>query len=388
VIKLYSDYLQPFWCIGIKVLIAGNMVNQGFVTASKLRKEGLDVHLLMEDNPHITADPVFLEPNMKNNYPDWIHFFSKENPRWKFDVITKMKEFDLIHAWVEFPIFALFSGKNFIVNTQGSDFRELYHTKSLKGFLLKIAYKKAKVIIFNQPDYLKKNPKILIKKGVFVPVIWESKNWPTFNSISHKNNFIIFHPTSLNWRIKGNQILIKGFANYLKQHPNSSLIIVKRGNSINDTQKLIETLGITNQVKFINGPLNRIDLAKNYTNADVIADQFIVGSLGTIALESMFYKKPVITYIDKSSHEKTYAEIPPVCNAQNAKEIENRLNKLNDNAFRDNIGKISYDWVHKYHSSDIIVKKIKKIYELVHKKKKTHDILEILKMDDKIFQLK
>ena len=355
------------------------MVNQGFVTAFQLRKEGLDVHLLMDENPHNISDPAFLEPNLKNNYPDWIHFFNKNNPRWKFDIIKKMREFDLIHAWVEFPIFALLSGKNFIANTQGSDFRELYHTKSLKGFLLRMAYKKSKVIIFNQPDYLKQNPQILIKKGIFVPIIWESKYWPKFDYVPNKNNFVIFHPASLNWRLKGNQILIKGFSNYLKQNPKSLLIIVERGISVNDTKKLIDKLKIKNQIKYLHGPLNRTDLAKNYSNADVVADQFVVGSLGTIALESMFYKKPLITYIDKNSHEKTYPEIPPVCIAKTEEQVKNWLETLNDSKIRNEIGNNSYDWVQKNHSSTIIVEKIKKIYELVLEKKKSSYILEKLK---------
>ncbi len=92
-----------------KILIAGNMVNQGFVTFSKLRERGVNVELLMEKNPKTTNDPAYLDSNLKDNYPDWINFFDKKNRNWKFDIIRLMKKFDLIHAWVEFSIFASFS---------------------------------------------------------------------------------------------------------------------------------------------------------------------------------------------------------------------------------------------------------------------------------------
>ena len=48
-----------------KILIAGNMVNQGYITAKELRKKGYHVDLLTEENSHITADPAYLEPELK-----------------------------------------------------------------------------------------------------------------------------------------------------------------------------------------------------------------------------------------------------------------------------------------------------------------------------------
>jgi glycosyltransferase involved in cell wall biosynthesis len=362
-----------------KILIAGNMVNQGYITAKELRKKGYHVDLLTEENSHITADPAYLEPELKNNYPEWIKFFNKKKSSWKLQIIKLMRKYDLIHSWVEFSIFAQFSGKPFVVNTQGSDFRELSNSKTIRGYLLKRSYKKTKLIIYNQPDFWNVNKKILNQKGFFIPIIWDDKNWPKYERRKENDKLTIFHPTNLDFRLKKNQILFEGFQKFIKQFPNTHLVIVDRGIDSKKTHKIIKELNLENHTEFVSGPLNKIEMAKFYINSDIVADQFTIGSMGSIALESMIYEKPLITYIDKEVHKKSYGSIPPLISAKSPSEIFEGLLQLKDKNERMRIGKELNTWFKKYHSTKKISDQIELVYNSFEKGLDTKSILNELK---------
>ena len=145
----------------MKILHAGNMANLAYITAKLLRKEDLDIDLLIEKNPPKTSDPILLDPEIHNEYPTWFRFFDKTKTCWKMNLIKIMREkkYDLIHAYVELPMFSYVANRPFIAHTQGSDLRELAFSNSIRGRILRRAYKKAKATIFYQPDYLPLLPK-------------------------------------------------------------------------------------------------------------------------------------------------------------------------------------------------------------------------------------
>ncbi len=62
-------------------------------------------------------------------------------------------------------------------------------------------------------------------------------------------------------------------------------------------------------------------MSKFYSQSDIVADQFIIGSMGGIALEALYAGKPLLTFINEELHEKVYPEIPPVANAKNSEEV-------------------------------------------------------------------
>jgi len=198
----------------MKILIAGNLANLGFELTYALRKKGIDSFLLMPLNPKESEDPKLLYPDLKEKgYPDWIRWFNKKNKRftrnnWKLQIIKEMrkKNYDIIIALTEFPIFALFSWKPFIVVSTGSDIRELSLEFSLKGFLYRRALKKAKAVLWSEPDkrdILKKLD--LIKKSIFLGIPRLSKFHPEIIQKDElKEKLIIFHPSRQDWFHKGN----------------------------------------------------------------------------------------------------------------------------------------------------------------------------------------
>lgn len=361
------------------------MANLGYSSVKQLRKDGLDVDLLMQKNPPKGSNPLLFDPTLKNRYPEWIHLFDKSKRFWHLDVIKKMrkKEYDLIHSYVEFPIFAYFSRKKFIANTQGSDFRELAFTNSVKGFLLRRSYRKAKAVLFFQPDHLPLFPKLKLKNGIFFPPSWDTEFFKP-DQISRNefvDDFVLFHPANLDWRLKGNNIFINGFANFVKEKSNSILIIVDRGIDSKKTHDLITKLGIEKNVKFVPGPLNSTDLIRYYNSVDVVVDQFAVGALGSIGWETFSCAKPLLAYINKKQYIQVYGESPPMANASTPSMVTQQLHKLLDENFRKELGSKSRSWITKYHSPITFSKKITKLYQGVLNNEPIDQIRQSLSID-------
>jgi len=352
----------------MRILHAGNMVNLGYIITRQLRFDGVEAELLMETNPPKSSIPIDFDKSLNKQYPHWILFFDKKKWMWKYEVIKHMRnrKYDIIQAYVEFPIFANFTSIPSVVFTQGSDFRELAFKNSLRGWLLRKAYKKARVILYAQPDHDPLFSKLKLKNGIFIPAPWDIDFFK--NKKIEKNRFrgkfVIFHPTTLYWRLKGNNILLKGFANFVKKNPNSILLISHNGIDRSRTNRLIDELGISDHIDFI-GPLSKEEMLNYYNICDVVADQFIIGSIGAVSLETMLCEKPLISFIDQDLHEKLYPKSPPILIASNSEGVTSQLEKLQDKELRLNLGKEGRKWVLENHSPELISRKLLIIYESI-----------------------
>lgn len=341
--------------IKLKILIAGNMVNVGYLIAKILRERNIDVTLLMNTNPAPFSDPLLFDPSLKNKYPSWIHFYDTSSKLWIFKILKEMwkKEYDIVQAHVELPMFCNLISKPYIAFCQGSDMRELAFAKTIKGRLLHRALKRAKVVLYNNPDLYP----LAEKLGLGTRTFGNARYIPysvgdVTNGINHTANdkLTIFHPTSHSWRLKGNNIFIKGFAKFVKNH-SATLIIVDWGEDVERTKELINSLEISSHVKIIN-TLDKKGMQEYYNSCDVVADQFILGSMGTISLETLLNGKPLLTSINENDYLNVYDNIPPVLNAKTEEQICQQLELAMDKKTRENIGTKGKKWYQKWHSTE------------------------------------
>jgi len=350
----------------MKILHAGNLVNVGYLTTKQLRINNIDAELLLDPSG---SDPAKLDPDLKNSIPDWCIQYSRKKSFWKLKILKTMrkKKYDLIHAYVELPIFAYFSGKKFIVQALGSDFREMAISNSLRGIILRRAYKKAKVILFSMPDHIPIYNKLGLKNGIFFPLLVDTTFFKPKKVDKGElvNKFLVLHATNLDWKLKGNDILLNAFAKFVKTNPKSILIIIERGVDSQRTHQLVNSLKIKQNVKFIKGPLNSIDLQYYFNLVDVVAESFIFPAMSGITNESLCCEKPVITYYPKNVFEGAYTEHPPVLNASNATEVYEHLEALKDETKRKDIGKKGREWITKYNDPTLYCEKLKVIYESI-----------------------
>jgi hypothetical protein len=96
--------------------------------------------------------------------------------------------------------------------------------------------------------------------------------------------------------------------------------------------------------------------------ADVVIDQFLIGSYGGLAVEAMALGKPVLCYIREDLVE-TYPADLPIVNA-NIDNLQEKLSELiSDNAMRHDLGLRGRAYAEKYHDSKVLAKELLKLYE-------------------------
>lgn len=365
----------------MRLLIAGNLANTGYYLALKLRENGINCDLLLGKNSPFGSDPKETGEIKNMNYPNWIKFWDNKK-EWKRTVLRIMRQYDLICAITELPIFALFSGKPYVAIATGSDLVRLAQSNTLKGILLRLAYRRAKVVVYTFPAQIEYAKKLKLKNALFLPLFRDFKKSNSlgnqFNSI--KNKFVFFHPTNHIWDIKANDVFLRAYIRLSKTRDDVHLILINRGNDIERSIDLLKKSGIEKKYEVLPESLNQAELFQYYQNCDAVVDQFKIGSFGFIGLESMYFKKPLICYINDEMYQKCYGERPPVLSSKNEDDIYKILVKLvDDKEFYNNIAEQSHEWIIKFHLGDTLIKKYLKLFESVKNKIKFKDIETILR---------
>ena len=364
----------------MRIVIAGNLANNGYFLTKLLRNEGISANLLLKKNPIITEDPKSID-HFKE-YPEWIEFWDGSKFNWKYQIIKKMRQYDLVHASTELPIFAYLSRKPFVAFTTGADIAKLANEKSIKGFLLRRAYKKAAVVVFAAPYQEKYVNRLKIKKSLYIPILWDHTKFTSkYHNKINNEKFVIFHPTNHVWNYKKNDRFMRAFVRISKEYKNIHLILINRGS---DFEKSLDVIGkdiLREKVTIIPETLSQSQLIDYYHNSDLIVDQFGVGSTGLIGQEVMACEKPLLQYIDVDMYKKFYSETPPILNAETENEIYIAIqNVLNDPKLGIKIGKKSREWILKYHDHKKIVQKYIYLYKAINEKESFNKIREKIQL--------
>ncbi len=352
----------------MKILHAGNLANVGYIVVKTLRSTGVDAELLMEKYPYITSDPAALDQELSvNGYPEWIKFWDNKTRGVKSQIIRCMRDnqYDLIHAYTELPIFAILSRRPFIAHSTGSDLTELAFTNSIRGILLRRAYRRAKVLLYSLPHQHKLVGKLKIKNSLFIPLPWDYERFKPQNRErkEHLDKIVIFHPANLDYRLKGNDKFLRSFIRLCKERDDLLLILVERGVDKDNVKSLLQDHNLEKNFQFIQGPLKHDEILYHCNLADIVVDQFIVGSVGLIGLEALSCAKPLIAFIYQDLYSQLYGEAPPIMGTQDEDSIYNALRMLIESKeLRDEVGRKGKDWIMKYHNADKFSKICVRIY--------------------------
>ena len=151
-----------------------------------------------------------------------------------------------------------------------------------------------------------------------------------------------------NWNVKGTDIAIKALS---RIRDDIEISIIKQGKDFDKTSTLAATLGLSLNI------LPRIPhekLCEYYWAADVVIDQFKIGSLGMISLEAIACGRPVITFV--SSEFAEYRSFP-------IKDV-NTEDAIIDavNAPLQELWEKEYAYLSMYHKPEKIANKIQLVY--------------------------
>ena len=127
-----------------------------------------------------------------------------------------------------------------------------------------------------------------------------------------------------------------------------------------DEQKskdLVNSLGIAEKVVWI-GPVLKNQLIRYYNAADIVLDQFVLGSWGTSTPEALSCGKPVLMFYKKEYILRAFGEEPPILNSFSEEDIYSNLMRLaKDREFASDLGKKSRDWIMRTHHPRLVAEK-------------------------------
>jgi glycosyltransferase involved in cell wall biosynthesis len=161
-----------------------------------------------------------------------------------------------------------------------------------------------------------------------------------------REGLIVFVPSRQDWYWKGSDRLLRAYAAALRDRDDVVLLCTGWGNDLERSTQLIAELGIGDRVRMLPHVLSKGRLRRYYRAADIIADQFTVGSYGAAALEAMSCARPLLISLDRERFSSRFTEFPAVVNVSESEEIAAALSRLvDDPAHRAEVGAKARDWV-------------------------------------------
>ena len=352
----------------MRIAQIGNLNNHGYKYAKFLREKGIESDLFLYSNRMKLnlEHPQWEDPECAERLPEWVKIWDPSPSLYslgpKIEKYRELRKYDLIHARGFEPAYVQFLFKPYVVHSLGDDMRLKVCQDSFEGRLLARAYRKSNLILFcNLDTFSIVDEKKLTQARYFPNPFVTDKYKPGKSDLDFGNNGLtVFHPTNLDWSdwsnrkhernsFKGNELLIKGFAKWIKTGRQGKLILLERGPDVEVTKQLIQDLGIGSQTVFYK-ELNKAELVNFYNGVDVIADQFVLPSFGSISLEAMSCGRVVLKYMEDKLNRRYYDDPVPILNAKTEEDIFQCLERANDRSFREKLGREAREFVLKYHN--------------------------------------
>lgn len=129
---------------------------------------------------------------------------------------------------------------------------------------------------------------------------------------------------------KGTDILIRGYAKYVKAGGRGILRLVKKGQDVNCAISLIAKLGIESNIDWLDEmPLKKF--YKEMAKADLICDQFGTSFPGMVTADAYALGRPVLSKLCNNHFKKIFPEPLPGFDAVTSKQIADHLITIDSN---------------------------------------------------------
>lgn len=389
----------------MKVAFYGNVCNNYYTLAKALRaKLNIDAHLYLNYKADIQNLPESDDPELRNNYPDWIHYSKEWDPvlffkRLDRTFVRELNKYDVVFLSEFGVLLAPYLKTKTLFYVTGGDLtqmpfpRKFAHTfKSFMdrlkweffGFHMRRGIRNCDKIL-TQPFFPFANAlkqlgveKERISKCYF-PILMdtnviaasdnaEAEIDPHNRELLKPFKFIILHPSRINldqsragveagqW--KGNDNLLKGLAIFIEKYNVHDVCVAMPDRifspDIPKAKEIIRELGIQKNAVWLKPPkpegFSRKELMNFYSISHLVADEFATGWFGSIVVEGMACKKPVLCYVDETVMAQLYPW-HPIISVKDPQDIAEQIARFYFNEpARQEHGQLSREWVMKFHS--------------------------------------
>lgn len=287
--------------------------------------------------------------------------------------IVTLSKYDFVIAYGIGPSLSYLAGVKYASIPYGRDLLEFPFEENDQRWyrrarcrLQRIGYQKSNYVFSaSDPRFSKTLKKLGIKKKYYhnsLPYDLEKYNsyeQESFNllldfsvskNLSEKVVFLM--PSRIDFKAKGTDKVIEAFKKLLAEREDIFLIFLSWGKDLERAKKLVLDAKMDHRIYFHPFIISKPRLIKFMNCSDVILDQFTSArAIGTTTLEAMACGKPVITSLDWSYMDEKISSMPPSLNANNKEEIFNSMKTLCDYKNREEVGKLSREWIRQNHST-------------------------------------
>ena len=167
---------------------------------------------------------------------------------------------------------------------------------------------------------------------------------------------LVFFPTRHDWvegagfADKANDVMIRTIGELVAAHGlDIGLVTCRWGNNWKESEALLNSNGLAEKTLWIEPrPLQRY---WDYCSAaDLVCDQFKLGSFGGVFFKALLSGTPVCSYIDVDAFKKVFTELPPIVNGSSVEELVPKIkNVLLDEVLKKSMGDGAKRWMATYH---------------------------------------
>lgn len=391
----------------LRIGLLGNICNNLYQIGKALRADGsFDVRLFLDRHGDPQESPESDDPELALRRPDWIQRLVVQRPRtrvapWTAPVVERLRACDLLVVSGTGPMFAQFAGRPYAFLVSGGDLTVLpfanrallfgQRTLRSRAAATAVAWWQRRAIrqateIWSQPfapfvtalKTLRVRPDRVATE--YFPVVVDTERLSAASTkqaaatsaiqeIRRRFDFVVFHPSRLmmndapvlrltgQW--KGNEVLFRGFAEFVRRAKGSrvGLVLIERSVSpdIERAQGMLQNLGVREHVLWLKPPrpfgFTRTELLSFYDAAHVVADDFGIGWFGSVVLEGLALERPVLCYVDETAMCQLYSW-HPILSTREPDEIASLLEQLwKDPGRRQELGRRGRRWVEEFHSA-------------------------------------
>jgi glycosyltransferase involved in cell wall biosynthesis len=287
-------------------------------------------------------------------------------------VVRSMRAYDCVVTYGFGSALAALAGAPCVARTWGGDITIVPFADESPGAsrreranarLQRLGFGSCRWLILSEPRYREHAARLgLTAKAEFLPLVVDTERYSPGEEEELRARFLpsndsalVFVPSRQDWRWKGSDRMLRGFALAASARADAVLVCAGWGSDLERSRALASTLGIAERVHFLPFALSKRRLLRYFRAADVVADQFTLGWYGGSTFDAMSCAKPVLVHVDLERYGGDIEEVPPVANVSTPEEIAAALGRLlTDAEERERLGTAARRYVLAQHGDRLL----------------------------------
>ena len=273
-------------------------------------------------------------------------------------------QYDIVQGYATDPILPLICGKKPFAAFEHGTLRDFIRENDPLHRLTALAYRKADHVFVTNGDCLEHAQWLGCENATAMlhPIDVDQHRQRDEAAIAalrkrYNADVLLFCPIRHDWSVKGTDIHIRALPDICAQvRGRVVLVVAPWGLQVEDSRRLIKSLGCQSSVAWLERPLSRVDFIRHMQAADVVLDQMTLPHFGATAPQSLAAGTPVVMSYKPESTAWIVSEPAPILSAFTPADVARVVVTALDPVWRADFNERARAWVDVHHHSDRVVR--------------------------------